>query len=98
MGTDIKDIIKDENLEEIAKSVKPDDRKRITIAKALIAKEEVTYHIYVNSYGQIILDPQITIPASEVWVFRNPEILALVKEGLKAAAEGDVSEMNLDSL
>ena len=98
MGTDIKDIIKDENLEEIAKSVKPDDRKRITIAKALIAKEEVTYHIYVNSYGQIILDPQITIPASEVWVFRNPEILALVKEGLKATAEGDVSEIDLDSL
>ena len=98
MGTVIKDIIKDENLKEIAKSVKPDDRNRITIAKALLAKEDVTYHIYVNSYGQIILDPQITIPASEAWIFRNPEILALAKEGLKAAAEGDVSEIDLDSL
>ena len=98
MATIIKDIIKDENLKEIAKSVKPDDRKRITIGKALLAMEDVTYHIYANSYGQIILDPQITIPASEVWIFNNPEILALAKKGLKAAAEGDVSEIDLDSL
>ena len=98
MATVIKDIIKDENLKEIAKSVKPDDRKRITIAKALLAMDDVTYHIYANSYGQIILDPQITIPASEAWLFNNPEILALAKEGLKAAAEGDVSEIDLDSL
>ena len=98
MAIVIKNIIKDENLKEIAKSVKPDDRKRITIAKALLAMEDVTYHIYANSFGQIILDPQVTIPASEVWVFNNPEILALAKEGLKAAAEGDVSEINLDNL
>jgi hypothetical protein len=60
--------------------------------------EGVTYHVYSNSLGQIILDPQVTIPASEAWLFNNPDALASVRRGLNDAAQGRVSKVDLDTL
>ena len=74
-------IIKDEEFTGIAKSVKPDDKKRVVLPKALV-REDITYHIYTNSFGQIVLDPQVTIPASELWLFENKEALASVDRGM----------------
>lgn len=88
MATSIKNIIKDENLREIARGVRPDDRKRITLARVLNSDKDISYHVYVNSYGQIILDPQITIPASEIWVFENKDILASIDKGMAETIEG----------
>ena len=55
----------------VAASVKPDAKKRVVLPKALV-EEGITYHIYTNKFGQIVLDPQVTIPASELWLFKNP--------------------------
>ena len=74
-------IIRDPNLTRIAGSVKPDNRKRVILPKTLI-KEGITYDIYTNSVGQIVLDPQVTIPASELWLFENKEALASVDRGM----------------
>ena len=52
----------------------------------------ITYAIYHNSIGQIVLDPQVTIPASELWLFENKDALALVQRGLSDAAKGKVSK------
>ena len=90
-------IIKDEEFTGIAKSVKPDAKRRVVLPAALV-REDITYHIYTNSDGQIVLDPQVTIPASESWVFNNPDILALAKRGLSDAAEGRVSKVDLNTL
>ena len=90
-------IIRDENLTRVAGSVKPDTKKRVLLPTALV-QEGVIYHIYHNSDGQILLDPQITIPASEAWLFNNPEALDSVRRGLDDAAHGRVSRVDLDSL
>jgi hypothetical protein len=90
-------VIKDRDLKIVAKSVKPDAKKRVVLPKALV-EEGVTYHIYTNKFGQIVLDPQVTIPASELWLFRNPVALASVKRGLADAARGKVSEVDLEAL
>ena len=90
-------IIKDENLTRVAGSVKPDAKKRVILPAALV-QEDIIYHIYHNSLGQIILDPQVTIPASEVWLFNNPDALASVQRGLSDAAQGRVSKVDLDTL
>jgi hypothetical protein len=90
-------IIKDTDLTMVARSVKPDAKKRVVLPKALV-EEGVTYHIYTNKFGQIVLDPQVTIPASEVWLFKNPGALASVKRGLADAAQGKVSRVDLDTL
>ena len=90
-------VIKDIDFEKIADSVKPDAKKRILLHKAQI-DEGISYHIYRNSFGQIVLDPQVTIPASELWLFKNPEALASVRRGLSDAANGRVSDLDLDTL
>jgi hypothetical protein len=90
-------IIKDTDLEMVAASVKPDAKKRVILTKVPMEKG-VTYRIYMNSFGQIVLDPQVTIPASELWLFNNPVALASVQRGLADAAQGKVSKVGLDTL
>jgi hypothetical protein len=90
-------IIRDADFEKVADSVKPDAKKRIVLQKVQI-NEGVSYHIYSNSLGQIVLDPQVTIPASEAWLFNNPKALASVRRGLSDAARGRVSKVDLKSL
>jgi len=73
----------------IARDVRPDAKKRVTLGKALSAfEEDVRFDVYRNDSGQIVLDPQVSIPASEAWLYRNPEALASVRRGLQQAAEG----------
>ncbi len=90
-------IIKDTVFQRVAEKVKPDAKKRVVLPKTQVL-EGVTYHIYSNSLGQIVLDPQVTIPASEVWLFNNPDALASVRRGLSDAAQGRVSKVDLDTL
>jgi hypothetical protein len=90
-------IIKDTVFQRVAESVKPDAKKRVVLPRAQV-REGVTYHIYTNRLGQIVLDPQVTIPASEAWLFNNPKALGAVRRGLYDAAEGRVSKVDLDTL
>ena len=69
----------------------------MVLPKSLV-KENITYHIYSNDLGQIVLDPQVTIPASEIWLFKSPEALASVRRGLSDAAKGKVSKVDINSL
>ncbi len=80
-------LIKDTAFELVANSVKPDSKKRIVLSRIGIA-EGVMYHIYRNSYGQIVLDPQVSIPAYEAWLFNNKEALSSVSQGLLESAQG----------
>lgn len=80
-------VIKDNTFEMIGQGVKPDTRRRIVLPNAVI-EEGVTYYIYHNSLGQIVLDPQVNIPAYEAWLFKNPEALASVTQGLVESAQG----------
>jgi hypothetical protein len=90
-------IVKNPNFTRISKSVKPDTKKRVILPKELVG-EDVVFHVYSNASGQILLDPQVTIPASEAWLFKNPDILKLAQKGLSDVAEGKVSRVNLDTL
>jgi hypothetical protein len=90
-------VIKDTEFTEIAESVKPDSKKRVVLPKAVI-REGVTYRMYLNRIGQIILDPQVTIPASEAWLFENHEAIASVRRGLADAAKGKVSKVDIKNL
>ena len=90
-------IIKDTDFTGIDKSVKPDIKKRVVLPNDLV-QEGIIFHIYHNSIGQILLDLQVTIPASEAWLFNNPDALALVRQGLSDAAQGRVSKVDLNAL
>lgn len=86
------DVIRDTELTMVAKSVKPDAKKRIVLPNAVV-DEDFTYHIYYNRFGQIILDPQATIPAAELWLFKNKDILAMVDKGMDESANGILKDL-----
>ena len=90
-------ILKDSNLKKIPGNIKPDSKRRVVLPASLVS-EDIVYHVYSNEAGQILLDPQVMVPASEAWLFRNPEALASVKRGLVDAAEGRISKIDPDDL
>jgi len=76
-------------LELIARDVRPDARRRVTLGKALEGLDaDAAFAIYRDELGRIILDPQVSIPAREVWLFRNAKALAMVRRGIQDAADG----------
>ena len=40
--------------------------------------------------GKIILEPMAEIPAHELWLYKNPQALGDVQEGLQQSKEGKV--------
>ena len=77
----MENIIRDELLTKVADNVKPDVKRRVSLPKALLT-EGITYHIYTNNAGQIVLDPQVTISMSEAWLFKNKTTLASIDKGM----------------
>ncbi len=90
-------IIKNSDFQKVASSVKPDAKNRVLLKKDLL-QEGTTYHIYVNRLGQIVLDPQASVPAYEAWLFNNPEALASVRRGLKDASQGKIARVDIKDL
>lgn len=85
------DILKGQDFKQI-NEVKADSKNRVCIGKPL-AK---IYKVYQNSTGQIILDPQVTVPASEVWIYQNKHVLKLIQDGLEDAKSGNVRSSEED--
>ena len=79
-------IIKDTDFQLISEFAQPDAKKRLSLGEAL--RGATAYNIYRNPLGQLILDPVKTVPASEMWLYENPQALASVKQGLRESAEG----------
>jgi hypothetical protein len=80
-----------------------DERKRLSLTKVLgllkarlgdlsAAPENLRFRLYVNNAGQVLLDPAVSVPIHEVWLYRNPKALAKVREGLAQAAKGELHD------
>jgi hypothetical protein len=79
-------VIKNSDFELVSEFAQPDAKKRLSLGGALSGVS--AYNIYRNTLGQIILDPVKAVPASEMWLYENPQALASVKQGLWESAEG----------
>lgn len=71
----------------VARDVRPDSRKRITLGRALEDLGDASFNVYLDGEGRIILDPQVSIPASEAWLFKNRKAIDSVRRGLEEAAK-----------
>jgi hypothetical protein len=78
----------DEGLQLVARDVRPDSRRRVALGKALQDLEDATFNVYRDDRGRIVLDPHVSIPVSEAWLYRNPKALASVRRGLAEAEAG----------
>ncbi|SRR5271166_4954664 len=73
-----------------------DERKRVSLAKAMGSLKPslgdaagVRFAIYVNEAGQILLSPEIAVPLHELWLYKNPDALAMVVRGLEQVGKSD---------
>ena len=79
-------VLKNNDFQLVTEFAQPDAKKRLSLGEALGGA--TAFSIYRNPLGQLILDPVKTVPASEMWLYENPEALASVKRGLQQSAEG----------
>ncbi len=79
-----------------------DERKRLSLTKALailktklgdIGDEAIHFKVYINDAGQLLLEPAVSVPVREMWLYRNPAALTKVREGLAQAAEGKLHDL-----
>jgi hypothetical protein len=80
----------DLNFRTVKEIVEPDSRGRFSIGA--IAKSK-TYRVQMNDAGQILLDPVVAVPERELWLWQNPEAIALVRRGIEQAGAGEVHDL-----
>ncbi len=82
------DVLKDAEFEEITEA-RVDSKRRVTLGRT-IPDQVRSFRVYRNAHGQMILDPMVSIPAHETWLFKNKRASALVQEGLEDARRGRI--------
>jgi hypothetical protein len=73
-----------------------DERNRLTVGEILKGSKRI--RLYRNDSGEVLLQPIVEIPASELWLFQNQEAITDVREGLRDAAQGKVSRLDPEEL
>lgn len=76
-----------------------DSKHRITLGgrlyRLLMSKMKIdSYKVFVGKGGDILLRPAVSIPSSEAWVYRNPEVIGKIRKGLEEAEEGKAEKVN----
>ena len=62
----------------------------------ILSGQVTSFRVYRNKHGQIILDPMVSIPAHEAWLFKNTRAARLVRQGLEDAKRGHVAKAKED--
>ncbi len=70
-------------------TLRPDSKGRITLGK--LAEGVSSFRVHRQSDGKVVLEPFAEIPLRERWLYKNPEAMAMVEEGLRDSAAGRVS-------
>ncbi|MCK4766373.1 MAG: hypothetical protein KAW12_29530 [Candidatus Aminicenantes bacterium] len=63
-------------------TLKLDSKNRVSLSKLLKFKSVSSVKASVLGNGDILLKPMASIPAREVWLYRDEEALESVKKGL----------------
>ena len=76
-----------------------DSKHRITVGgklqKLIAGKMKIdSYQVFIGKEGDILLRPAVSVPSNEAWVYRNPEVIGKIRQGLKEAAEGKVEKID----
>lgn len=80
------DVLKDVQFEELTET-RLDAKQRVTLGKSLRGRV-TSFRVYRNAHGQIVLDPMVSIPAHEAWLFKNKRAAHAVQRGLEDAKQG----------
>jgi hypothetical protein len=67
-------------------TLRPDSKGRIALGA--LAKGVSSFRVHQEAGGRLVLEPYAEIPAREAWLYKNPEALAMVEQGLRESAQG----------
>ena len=73
-----------------------DERNRLTLGELMRGYKRV--RLYKNERGEILLQPVVEIPASELWLYQNRDAMESVLKGIKDASEDKISRLDLGEL
>jgi hypothetical protein len=69
-----------------------DSKSRVTLSQTWLKQDAArpvqSFKVYRNGDGDLLLRPEVTVPAREAWVYENPKILASLQRGIKDIEEG----------
>ena len=75
-----------------------DSKNRINLGEKVIKfVSDITqgadaYQVCVGSNGDVLLRPVVSIPSSEAWIYHNPKVKKLIRNGLDEANKGDIEK------
>jgi hypothetical protein len=72
-------------------TVRPDSKGRISLGA--FAKGISSFKIHQEKNGRLVLEPFVEIPERERWLYKNPQALEAVMQGLKDSAEGRIYDL-----
>lgn len=78
------------NFNEMIELKHVDPSGRMTLGRKDANK---TFSVDRKSDGTLILTPVAIIPERELWIWKNKEALAAVKEGLEQSARGETTSL-----
>lgn len=84
----ISQIVKAKDFAERSE-VNSDGKHRVALTRVKLAGKR--YRVYENAAGQVLLDPVVTVPAAEAWLFKDEAALESVRRGLRQSAQGKVT-------
>ena len=73
-------------------TLRPDAKGRITLGR--LAEGISGFRVSQTPDGSLHLLPLKEIPAREVWLYRNPQALAAVEEGMRQSGRGETVRMS----
>jgi len=75
-----------------------DSKNRITIGEKVVKLITAQtgadeFQIFYGEEGDILLRPMVSIPSKEAWIYQNPKVLKLIRQGLKEAKQGKTEKV-----
>lgn len=89
-----REILKDADFEEVAEA-RVDAKHRVALGRTM-PRQVRSVRVYQNAHGQVILDPMVSLPAHEAWLFKNTRASDLVQQGLEDARKGRLEKPKED--
>ncbi len=71
--------------EEVCNAVRVDESGRVDLGSDYSGQ---SFRVLRSESGELLLTPVIAIPEREMWLYRNPEALATLRQGLEEAHAG----------
>jgi hypothetical protein len=72
-------------------TVRPDAKGRIALGA--LAKGISSFKVHQEKDGRVVLEPFTEIPLREQWLYKNPQALEAVRQGLKDSAAGRIFDL-----